>query len=82
MSFEFSPVTEVRHLDDVDVSGVADGESLTWDDATSTWVADNPSVDATAVRDAGRWEVVVDGVPASAVMNEAEDDWVYGWVSD
>jgi hypothetical protein len=35
-----------------------------------------------AVRDAGRWEVVVDGTPASAVTNEAEDDWVYGWVAD
>lgn len=31
------------------------------------------------VRDAGRWEVVVSGVPAEAVTNEAEDDWLYAW---
>ena len=32
--------------------------------------------------DAGHYEVVVDGTaPPVAVTNEAEDDWVYGWVS-
>ena len=33
-----------------------------------------------AVQTAGRWEVVVSGVPAEAVTNEAEDDWLYTWV--
>jgi len=32
------------------------------------------------VRDAGRWEVVVDGNPAAAVTTEDGIDWVYGWV--
>lgn len=32
------------------------------------------------VRDAGRWEVVVSGVPAEAVTNTAGDDWLYTWV--
>lgn len=36
---------------------------------------------ADGVRDAGRWEAVVDGSPPTAVTNEAEDDWVYGWIS-
>lgn len=39
------------------------------------------TVDTADVRDAGRWEVVVDGSPPTAVTNEAEDDWVYGWIS-
>lgn len=42
----------------------------------------DPSDLADAVRDAGRWEVAVHDVPAVAVMNVAEDDWVYGWVTD
>lgn len=34
------------------------------------------------VRDAGRWEVVVDGSsPPVAVETEDGSDWVYGWVS-
>lgn len=38
---------------------------------------------ADAVQNAGRWEVVVSGTaPPVATTNEAEDDWVYGWVSD
>ena len=34
------------------------------------------------VRDAGRWEVVVAGVPAAAVTTEDETDWLYTWVND
>lgn len=37
-------------------------------------------LDPDEVRDAGRWEVVVSGVPAEAVTNEAEDDWLYYWI--
>lgn len=41
----------------------------------------NPVTEAT-IRDAGRWEVIVSGsAPPVAVTNEAEDDWVVGWVS-
>lgn len=50
----------------------------------TTWFGQHGSageVTEDDVRDAGRWEVVVDGSPASAVMNEAEDDWIYGWTS-
>lgn len=32
------------------------------------------------VRDAGRWEVVVTGVPAEAVTTEDGTDWFYTWV--
>lgn len=35
----------------------------------------------TAVRDAGRWEVVVSGNPAAATTTPDGSDWVYGWVS-
>lgn len=28
----------------------------------------------------GRWEVVVAGIPAEAVTNEAGDDWLYTFV--
>jgi hypothetical protein len=39
-------------------------------------------IDSDDVRDAGRWEVIVSGTaPPVAVTNEAEDDWLYGWVS-
>ena len=40
------------------------------------------ALDVDRVRDAGRWEVVVDGSPPVAVTDEDETDWVYGWVSD
>jgi hypothetical protein len=41
-----------------------------------------PGVTEAAVRDAGRWEVVVSGTaPPVAVSTPADDDWIYGWVS-
>lgn len=54
-------------------------------DGGTTWYgalagADGGIVDAGDVRDAGRWEVVVDGNPAAAVTTEDGSDWVYGWV--
>lgn len=45
-----------------------------------TFVDTPTGPDADAVRDAGRWEVVVDGNPATAVTTEDGTDWVYGWV--
>lgn len=47
----------------------------------------NPIVSAEAltdadIKDVGHWEVVVSGTaPPVATTNEAEDDWVYGWVT-
>lgn len=43
------------------------------------------SLDAEGVRDAGRWEIVMEvGVtaPPVPVTNEAQDDWLYAWVTD
>lgn len=62
--------------------------SLLTEDGGTTWFGAYPgagggSVDEAAVRDAGRWEVVMDGsgVTLEPVTNEAEDDWLYHWVS-
>jgi hypothetical protein len=64
----------------------------TWDwvalvtlDGGTTWFAQHGGTGALTeddIMDIGHWEVVVSGTaPPVAVTNEAEDDWVYGWVS-
>jgi hypothetical protein len=73
----------IDDLTDVDTTSTppADGDVLTWDATPGAWVpAAVPGVSADEVRDAGRWEVVVHGVPAVAVMTADETDWVYAWV--
>lgn len=77
---------EVGDLSDVDVDTAAptDGQTLVYVAADDEWVPGDAagSVTSDEVRDAGRWEVVVSGTaPPVATTNEAEDDWVYGWIS-
>lgn len=74
-------------LGDVDTTTTppTTGQTLVWDPAAAggagAFVPGTGGLDADGVRDAGRWEVVVSGTaPPVAVTNEAEDDWVYGWV--
>lgn len=55
-------------------------------DGGTTWygfpIGGGGGLDADEVRDVGHWEVIVSGTaPPVAVTNEAEDDWVYGWVA-
>ncbi len=64
----------------LDLTGIADGDALVWDATAGLFVPGTVAVTEEAVRDAGRWEVVVSGVPAEAVTNEAGDDWLYYWV--
>lgn len=59
------------------VETIAAGDNVTVDDTDPA----NPVV-AANVEDAGRWEVVVSGIPAEAVTNEAGDDWLYIWTED
>lgn len=46
------------------------------------WLPTGEVVASAAVRDAGRWEVVVAGTPAEAVTTEDGTDWLYAWVED
>lgn len=38
--------------------------------------------DVADVRDAGRWEAVVSGTPATVVTTEDETDWLYAWTTE
>jgi hypothetical protein len=59
------------------VEAVVAGDDITVDATDPA----NPIVSsAVDVMGAGRWEVVVSGVPAEEVTNESEDDWLYTWV--
>ena len=64
--------------DDVRLPVGADGEVLVADSSQASglgWAAAPAS-------GTGRWEVVVSGIPAEAVTNEAGDDWLYAWIED
>ncbi len=50
--------------------------------ADDGWVTVSAAPTSTQVRDVGRWEVIVDGSPPAEVTDEAETDWVYGWISE
>lgn len=74
--------TDTAGLSDVSTTAPTDGQVLAWDDANSEYAPGAVSVADSEIRDAGRWEVVVSGTaPPVATTNEAEDDWVYGWIS-
>jgi hypothetical protein len=63
------------------VESVVAGTNVTvdaTDPANPIVSADDPT--AADVKDLGRWEVVVSGVPAEATTNEAGDDWLYHWI--
>lgn len=75
-------VTDTRGLTDWSTDDPADQEVPQWNETAGEYQPGTVMVPASSVRGAGRWEVVVDGTPPVAVTNEAEDDWVYGWVSD
>jgi hypothetical protein len=71
-----------------DPNGV-DIVTLVSNDGGATWYGGFPGaasqITADDVRDVGgHWEVLMaDGVtPPEPLTNEAEDDWLYGWVSD
>lgn len=59
--------TDIGHLD---ADGFADGDIPAWDAAAEQFVP-------TSLAAMGRWEVVVDGVPAEEITNTAGDDWLY-----
>lgn len=66
----------------IDLTGIADGDLFVWDAATGKLIpGDPPDVSSEAIRDAGRWEVVVSGTPATEVLTPDDTDWVYAWVS-
>lgn len=56
------------------VETIVEGDNVTVDATDPA----NPIVSAD-IEAAGRWEVVVSGVPAEEVTNEAEDDWLFHW---
>jgi len=66
-------VAALDDLSDVTITSVTSGDILRHNGTAFV------NVDEQA---AGHWEVIVSGTaPPVAVTNEAEDDWVYGWVS-
>lgn len=64
------------------VASVVAGSNVTIDstDPANPIVSASATVAEADVRDAGRWEVVVSGVPAQEVTNEAGDDWLVHWI--
>lgn len=68
----------------VEVSGTASsGKVIKASSATAaSWQDEAGTVTAADVRDAGHWEIIVSGsAPPVAATNEAEDDFVFGWIS-
>ena len=79
--FGGNSVTELDDLNDVVVTSPTEGDLIQYDGSGFVNAPLSPDV----VRDAGRWEIVMeDGVtaPPVPVTNEDEDDWVYAWVTD
>lgn len=63
-------------------AGVGPDSTFTVNGGTNLQITKLGTATATSGGSAGRWEVVVTGVPAEAVTNEAQDDWLYVLVAD
>jgi hypothetical protein len=70
----------LAYLTDVDQTGKAAGKAVVVAaDGETHEYGDGGGVTPEAVRDAGRWEVVVAGTPPEAVTDDDEIDWLYAW---
>jgi hypothetical protein len=66
------PLPGLDDLTDVDLTGLADGDSIVWDAGSGTWI---PGAGATA----GRWELaVITGSPPDPLY--ADGDFLYIFV--